>query len=297
MINFNDGEERLNKFLGSEKKTTILYDDIIYMLKYPDPIKSRKLKEALNYMNNHYSEYIGSSIFKACGIEAQEVALGYFTDSSGRNKVVVGCKDFTQNGGTLYEFSKLANQTVSDSKLGVSMENVSLIINECNLIKDKDSIINGFWDMFVVDALIGNGDRHFDNWGLLEKNGEIKPAPIYDCGSSLGAFLADSEMEKLMNTPVAFKAEEFNITSCYTMNEAKVFYHQIFKNPPDELSEAIKRIVPKIDMNVIHEIVESTPQVSEIRKEYLKQSLDMRYEQILVPSLKNIMKQENKSAV
>jgi len=41
MINFNDGEERLNKFLGSEKKTTIFYNNEIYMLKYPDPIKRK----------------------------------------------------------------------------------------------------------------------------------------------------------------------------------------------------------------------------------------------------------------
>ena len=36
MLNFNDGEERLNKFSGSEKKTTILFDGTLYMLKYPD---------------------------------------------------------------------------------------------------------------------------------------------------------------------------------------------------------------------------------------------------------------------
>jgi len=33
MINFNNGEEQLNKFLGSEKKTTLLYDNKLYMLK------------------------------------------------------------------------------------------------------------------------------------------------------------------------------------------------------------------------------------------------------------------------
>jgi len=44
MINFNNGEERHNKFLGSEKKTTILYNNELYMLKYPDPIRGKKLR-------------------------------------------------------------------------------------------------------------------------------------------------------------------------------------------------------------------------------------------------------------
>ena len=42
MLNFNDGVEQPNKFLGSEKKTTILLNNKIYMLKYPDPIRGVK---------------------------------------------------------------------------------------------------------------------------------------------------------------------------------------------------------------------------------------------------------------
>lgn len=49
MINFNDGIEKLNKFLGSERKTTILYNNELYMLKYPDPIRGKKLREMLSY--------------------------------------------------------------------------------------------------------------------------------------------------------------------------------------------------------------------------------------------------------
>ena len=50
MIDFNTGEERLNKFSGSEKKTTILYNGELYMLKFPDPIRDKR--NALSYMNN-----------------------------------------------------------------------------------------------------------------------------------------------------------------------------------------------------------------------------------------------------
>jgi hypothetical protein len=293
VINFNDGEEKLNRFFGSEKKTTILYDNTLYMLKFPDPVRSEKLKGVLSYKNNQYSEHIGSSIFAACGFEAQETVLGYFTDAAGKKKIVVGCKDFTQDGGTLYELSKLANQTaVSDDKLGATIENIALIINDNKLIKDKEAIMNAFWDMFVIDALIGNGDRHFGNWGVLEKNNEIRFAPIYDCGSSLGALLDDTDMEKIMSAPNLFKAKEFNITSCYYMNGKRIFYHEIFKNPPNDLTEAIKRTAPKINIDIINGIIDSVEQMSEIRKKYLKKSIALRYEQILLPAFKRISRQE-----
>lgn len=291
MINFDAGEEQFNKFLGSERKTTVLYDGNLYMLKYPDPIRGEKLKGLLSYKNNQYSEHIGSSIFAACGFEAQETVLGYFTDAVGKKKVVVGCKDFTKDGGTLYELSKLANQTTSsDDKLSATIENVNLIITSNKLIKNKEAIINDFWNMFVIDALIGNGDRHFGNWGILVNNGEVKFAPIYDCGSSLGALIDDSKMSGLLTNSnlQEFKNREFNVTSCYFINGKKIFYHEIFKNPPVELQEAIKRIVPRIQIDKINDIIDSVEVMSDIRKEYLKKAVSLRYEQILKPAWERI---------
>jgi len=186
--------------------------------------------------------------------------------------------------------------TVSDERLGATIENVYLIINTSNLLTDKNSIINGFWDIFVIDALIGNSDRHFGNWGILEYGGEVRLAPVYDCGSSLGALLDDGEMDEYMKTDSTFKQKEFNLTSCYYMDGKRIFYHEIFKNPPDDLAKAILRTVPKIDMDRVNGIVDSTPQVSNTRKEYLKRALGMRYEQILAPALKRALSEQNRAA-
>ena len=44
-----------------------------------------------------------------------------------------------------------------------------------------------FWNVFIIDALIGNWDRHNGNWGFLYNTttDEIAIAPVYDCGSCL----------------------------------------------------------------------------------------------------------------
>lgn len=41
--------------------------------------------------------------------------------------------------------------------------------------------------MFVVDAFIGNTDRHNGNWGILANNetGTVRIVSIYDCGAAL----------------------------------------------------------------------------------------------------------------
>jgi len=209
MVDFDEGVEQPNKFLGSEKKTTILLNNRVYMLKYPDPIRGDKSKYAVSYKNNHFSEHIGSSVFSSCGFDTQETVLGYFTDYNGKRKIVVGCVDFTQDGSVLYEMKKLANQIISsDDKISATIEHVNLIINDLPFIKDKTGVIQKFWDMFVVDTLIGNGDRHYGNWGLLEKDGDLKFAPIYDCGSSLGAMLDDAEMSNIITNNTYLRAKE-----------------------------------------------------------------------------------------
>ena len=39
--------------------------------------------------------------------------------------------------------------------------------------------------MYIVDAFLGNFDRHGANWGFLKKNNKYSLAPIFDNGSSL----------------------------------------------------------------------------------------------------------------
>lgn len=51
--------------------------------------------------------------------------------------------------------------------------------------------------MFIIEALIGNTDRHNENWRFLADNQtkEVEFAPIYDCGSCLNPMIDDNEME------------------------------------------------------------------------------------------------------
>ena len=287
MIDFNEGQEKFSKFLGSERKTAVLYENQLYMIKYPDPVRDKK--NVLSYMNNQYSEHIGCSIFRACGFETQETMLGYFKDTKGVKKIVVGCKDFTQDGWTLHEFSTLANQVLTDGNRSTTIENVNTVITQSNLIVNKTDIMNRFWNMFVIDTLLANPDRHYDNWGILAKNGEVKFAPIYDCGSALSALLDNKVMEELLINPTSFKNEEYNVASCYSMKGKRIFYHEIYKNPPDELLKAVERTVPLIDMERTRGVIDSVERMPDIRKEYLKKAVNLRYERILLPCLTKVL--------
>lgn len=291
MIDLTDCEELGNQYGGSESKRTLLYNGKIYMVKFPDPL--REQNNDLSYMNNQFSEDIGCRIFKSLGINTQNTFLAKFSDETGKSKIVVACEDFCKEGQRLLEFSKLMlADTKSKRKYKTSVESVMEAIDRISVPVKKDDLKDNFWDMMVGDSLINNGDRHLDNWGVLRTGKKLEFAPVYDCGSSLAALVSDESMKKTILNMAEFKNDEFNVSSAYTHNGKKIFYHEIFENPPEGLQKAILRIVPKINMKKIYNIVNNTEEMTDIRKEYLNKSLNLRYEKILKPALEKEFKKQ-----
>lgn len=290
MIDLTNETWRSNRFGGSEKKRTLIYEGKTYMVKFPDPVRSTK-RTMLSYINNQFSEHIGCNIFRCLGIPAQETFLATCIDPMNKKeKVVVACELFCQNGeGNLIEFSRfLLNDTDSNTRRTTTVEDVMDVLEHSPLLQDKEKIKDYFWNMFVVDAFIGNGDRHLDNWGLIETpDGKFSPAPVYDCGSSLSPLKSDHEKTFLLEDGNTFKREEYNLNSVYRMNGQRIFYHEIFKNPPEDLRQAIQRIVPRIKTAAVQidNFIDRTEGLSDVSKAYMKKSLMMRRELILLPAL------------
>ena len=68
------------------------------------------------------------------------------------------------------------------------------------------------WEVFVgylvLDALIGNTDRHEENWAVVETEETRRLAPSFDHASSLGFLLSDSQrQERLVSRDRNFTPE------------------------------------------------------------------------------------------
>lgn len=69
--------------------------------------------------------------------------------------------------------------------------------------------------MFIVDAFIGNWDRHNGNWGFLydTNTDEVTLAPVYDCGSSLYPQADEEMMHEILNNKNELNHRVFYIYS------------------------------------------------------------------------------------
>lgn len=279
MIDFTKATEELNNYKGSEKKKTLIYNKKRYLVKFPDPIREKN--KNISYINNAFSEYIGSNIFKIAGFKTQNTILGkYFYN--GKEKIVCGCEDFTDNTHILYEFESLALSTNPDKKIETELDdiiNTIISIEKIPNLKIKDNLIEKFWDMFVIDFLIGNTDRHKGNWGILldTKTNIAEFAPIYDCGSCLNPILEDEKIENITDTEI--KNLAINSYSCIKENGKKINYVVFLGSLKNrDCNNSVRSMFPKINIKEINDFIKNIEVLSKKRKEFYIKIINYRYE-------------------
>lgn len=275
MIDFTNAIEEFNNYKGSEKKKTLIYNNKKYLVKFPDPIREKN--KNISYINNAFSEYIGSNVFKIVGFKTQNTVLGKY-NYNGKEKIVCACEDFTNNDNILYEFENLALSTNPDKKIETELNDIMEVIEESKMICEKETR-QKFWDMFVIDSLIGNTDRHNGNWGfLLNKNiGKVQFSPIYDCGSALNPMLEDEEIEKMNDTEL--KNLAINSYSCLKEKGKKINYMTYIKQMKnEECNKAIERMFVNIDIEEINKFIDDVKEIPKKRRDFYKKIIQKRYE-------------------
>ncbi|MCI9042132.1 HipA domain-containing protein [Dubosiella newyorkensis] len=284
IIDLNSGKEIMNIYGGSERKKRFLIDGKYYLVKFPDPV--REVHRKLSYMNNQFSEYIGCHIFESVGIPVQKTFLGEYKWKE-KKLIVVACEDFQNLGLTLNPMARIELSDL-DSTFADKSRSIKSLYETINSLPDLNlqyDVRKSFWEMFVIDSLIGNYDRHMENWGLAEtKEGQIIPAPIYDCGSCLHPLFTVSEMEDLLSKPGQLRNIAYNMNSQFVDEQTnnKLRFIDIYKKPDRRLKQAILDIFPKINLVTIFKIINDTPFLEPVAKQFMFETIKIRYNQILL---------------
>lgn len=270
VIDFTDLKKRKKTYAGANgNKISVIYEGEQYMLKFPP---QAKLNKGMSYSNSCFSEYLGCQIYESIGIPVQKTLMGVYT-VKGKQKIVVACGDFTEPGVSLQDFASLKNRMIDSERQGYGTELIDILqtIDEQTLV-DRDSLLERFWDMFIVDAFIGNWDRHNGNWGFLydDRTDEMTLAPVYDCGSCLYPQADKKIMEAVLSDPGERNHRIYNIPLSAIMQEGKKikYFDYISSMQNEDCNRALKRIVPRIDMGKIKGIIDYTPFISDLQKDF-----------------------------
>ncbi len=154
----------------------------------------------------HWAEKITSEIAGVLGIRCARVELGIF-----RGKPGLVTEDIVPINSDLVHGNEVLENTIpphDDGELNFHLSDHTLENIWLALDKYVEPVVaafdakSQFADYLVLDAVVGNTDRHSENWGILQN--KVPPrvveslAPSYDHGSSLGRELTDERRERYL---------------------------------------------------------------------------------------------------
>lgn len=286
LIDFSTYERGNINYGGSERKESILvpngdgsFSD--YMLKF-------RKQTPFGARNNHVSEYLGSHIFELLGIKAQKTFLGTF-----EGEEVVACKSFVGANEQFVPFNDVGESTLDQDKDRYQYEysDIMQMLRDNSKLTDVSETISMFWEMFIVDALIGNFDRHGLNWGFVKRNGAYALAPVFDNGSCLFPALTDeSEMRSIIASEEETMKRVFRFpTSQIKLHGQKSSYFDIISSLEfDECNRALSDVMGRVNMEAIHRLIASVSNISAGQKAFYCHILEARFHHILECSYRKL---------
>lgn len=301
LIRLNEHNIRRSKrYYGGAScgKIGVIYNGENYLLKFPGSLKETQIKNIdTSYSNSSTSEYIGSQIYSLLCIDVHETFLGLYD-----NKVVVACKDFLADNERLWDFAVLkTSMPIYDAEGDVLTggstnltETLSVIENHPDLENIKDELRNRFWEMFVVDALIGNPDRNNGNWGIISDGSHFRLSPVFDNGSSFHFRKSDGQLKEILKSKSEMQIQAYKGRVCIFEEDGKRInpYKFISSLQNEDCNKAVKRIVPRINLDKIFQIIDETPDLSEIRKTFCKDTVKIRTEDVFLPAYEKLQLME-----
>jgi len=259
---------------GLEKKIGILIDDFPYMLKF-----QKNTPFGLRF--NHISEYLGSHIFELLGFDVHRTFLGVY---QGQN--VVACKDFVINGYQFVPFNDVGESTIEEDKerYQYTYEDIVELLENNKKLTNVEETIASFFEIFIVDALLGNFDRHGANWGFLKKNNKYKLAPVFDNGSCLFPQMIDeNEMAFIIHNEEEINKRVYKFpTSQIKLRGNKSSYFEVISSLEfEECNKALLKIYPRINLSEIFDLINNIESLSELHKKFYRSMIEQRFKKII----------------
>ena len=267
---------------GSEKKIGLIIDGNEYMIKF-------QKKTPFGVRNNHISEYLGSHIFGLLGYPVQETRLGYY-----KGEQVVACKNFVRQDEQFVPFNDVGESTLDQDKetYQYSYGDIMRMLRDNSKLTNVNATISAFWELYIVDALIGNFDRHGSNWGFLKKNDQYTIAPVFDNGSSLFPNLTDEkEMEQIIASEEETDKRIFTFpTSQIRLRNRKSSYYDVISSLEyPECNRALIAVYHRIDLSAIDALIDTAELISDIQRKFYCHMITQRYLKIIKASYDALM--------
>lgn len=276
-MDFSSYDKNNKYYGGSEEKFGITFGGLDYIVKFQKPSET-------GLLYNTISEHIGCNIFRILGMYVQKTSLGIY---KGRNIVLI--EDFVKENQQFVPFNEVGDSSLENERESYtySYTDIMQMLEENSKLTQVEATISQFWRMYIIDALLGNFDRHGANWGFIKENNQYTLAPIFDNGSCLFPRIHSDEaclaiLEKIEE--IDKRVYVFPTSQIKLGNKKSSYFDIIHSLEYPECNEALISIVEIIDLEQIDAFIDSINEVSDVHKRFYKTMIKERYTKILYTS-------------
>jgi hypothetical protein len=207
----------------------------------PDNRRRALIKYPLKSPGELWAEKLASEFGKVYGCNVPEADL-----ARRENKNGVLAYSFLSRNESLVEGAALFIEVDSnfDPHImnGYDVQLIQTLLPDAKLFED-------FLRIMLFDALIGNQDRHVENWGIIEVLGGNKYlSPAYDNSSSLGWQLSEQYVSEVMHDPARLTAFIKGGKSMVRWHNRKIKHLEMIDLLLKEHTEIIKREIEKLEL-------------------------------------------------
>lgn len=152
------------------------------------------------------------------------------------------------------------NKNESEIKEYYTIENIKKCLDNID-----EKLFDDFLKIMVFDALVGEADRHAENWGITISANEYRISPLYDNGDNLLRDFKKKDLaEKYYNGTKLFDAYIIRPQSLIYKDNHSGRYklHELIKDLYEKYPEQIKKEVlnlEKLTPEIIEDIVNKIP--------------------------------------
>ena len=216
----------------------------------------------------HWAEAVADQVARILKIPHNHVGLATFQEERG-----TASKSFIKPGQQLFHGNQILAHLLRDydpdrrfRQSNHTLKNIWLALD--TLFEEPQQQKYTFAEFLVLDAVIGNTDRHHENWGVIRERKDDGwvgyLAPSFDHASSLGREFGDKRREGLLsNNRIGDYSEKGTGGIYWSESDSKApspleLVRLAYREYPNLLAPALSKLA-MLDEIVLREIVEGIP--------------------------------------